>query len=235
MKQNLIRLSRRYAAALRVYLQQGRQADLPPALRLGRRAVLLGAETLELARIHEQALTVLKLPGRKAGTIKRAEIFFTEALTPIMETHRVARQGKIELRRSNTALHRRTGELAATNRRLQRGVARCKVIEGDFIRKGKQHDKDLGESLQLQKHLRQMAHRVLAAQEEERKRISLELEDEIAQTLLGINVRLLYLKRQGGGNAREFQKEIANVQRLVVKSVKRVRRFTHTLDIHQPT
>jgi len=43
----------------------------------------------------------------------------------------------------------------------------------------------LKDSLQLQEELRQLTHQVLAAQEEERKKISHELQDEIAQTLLG--------------------------------------------------
>jgi signal transduction histidine kinase len=127
-----------------------------------------------------------------------------------METHRIARQNKIDLHRSNTALNRRTAELAATNRQLQRGVVRGKVIERDSRKNRKQHDKDLEESLQLQKHLRQLAHQVLAAQEAERKKLSCELQDEIAQTLLGINVRLLSLKQQAQGNTPAFKKEIAS-------------------------
>lgn len=45
-----------YQAALRRYLKPGSAADARPALRLGRRAVALGLETLDLALIHEQAL-----------------------------------------------------------------------------------------------------------------------------------------------------------------------------------
>jgi signal transduction histidine kinase len=210
LKQDFTRLSRRYLAALRAHLKQGARASLQPALLLGRRATAYGLEMLDLAQIHEQAVAVLKLSGRKNGLIKRAEIFFTETLTPIMETHRIARQNKIDLHRSNTALNRRTAELAATNRQLQRGVVRGKVIERDSRKNRKQHDKDLEESLQLQKHLRQLAHQVLAAQEAERKKLSCELQDEIAQTLLGINVRLLSLKQQAQGNTPAFKKEIAS-------------------------
>ncbi|MEJ0090025.1 MAG: histidine kinase [Limisphaerales bacterium] len=44
--------------------------------------------------------------------------------------------------------------------------------------------------------LRQLSRQVLHAQEEERKRISRELHDVIAQTLTGINLRLATLKKE---------------------------------------
>ena len=72
----------------------------------------------------------------------------------------------------------------------------------------------------LQKHLRQLAHRVPLAQEEERKKISHELQDEIAQTLLGINVRLVSLKQEARSNTRGLKNEIASTQRLVLHSAR---------------
>jgi signal transduction histidine kinase len=83
----------------------------------------------------------------------------------------------------------------------------------------------LEESRRLQKHLRHLTHRILAAQEDKRKKISRDLEDEIAQTLLGINVRLLTLKKDAGVHARGFKKDIASTERLVERSVKGIKRF----------
>src|SRR5277367_2435218 len=54
MKQKLNGLSRRYLKVLRKHLKQGPRASLQPAVDLGRRAVVLGLDTLELARMHEQ-------------------------------------------------------------------------------------------------------------------------------------------------------------------------------------
>ena len=104
MKQNLIRLSEQYVTALRKQLKQGPQASLQPALELGRQAVALGLETLDLARIHEQALVTLELSYSKNGFTKLAGIFFTEANTLIEETHRDARQTKVHLSRLMTKL-----------------------------------------------------------------------------------------------------------------------------------
>ena len=177
-----------------------------------------------LARIHEQALVTLELSKIKNGFTKLAGIFFTEANLPIEETHRAARQSNIHLSRLKETLDQRTEELAVSNRQLQRGIVRRKVMEDAFEKTGKHHSKCLEESLQLQKRLRLLTHRVLAAQEDDRKSISRELQDEIAQTLLGINVRLLSLKREARLNTKGLKNEIASTQRLVVKSAKSVRR-----------
>ena len=224
MKQNLIGLSGRYATALRKHLKQGARASMQPALSLGRRAVILGLETLQLARVHEQAVAKLELSKKRDGILKRAEIFFTEANTPIVETHRAARQSKIDLNRLNGTLSRRTLELAATNRQLQRGIVRRKGVEAALKKSGIRNPRLLKESLRLQDGLRQLTHQVLASQEDERKKISRELQDEIAQTLLGINVRLLTLKQEARTNTDGLKNEIASTQRLVVKSAKSVRR-----------
>ena len=223
MKKNPIEFSQRYVTALRKQLKQGPQANLQPALRLGREAVALGLETLGLARIHEQALATLGLSNVKNGFTKLAGLFFTEANIPIEETHQAARQTRAHLGKLMTKLGQRTEELAVCNRRLQKSVARRKVMEGDFAKRGTLHRKSLAESLELQKRLRQLTHQVMEAQENERRKISRELQDEIAQTLLGINVRLLSLKNEARSNTKGFKKEIAGTQRLLVKSARSVR------------
>lgn len=224
MKRKLIGLSRRYVAALRNHMQGRASAGLQPALRLGRQAVVLGLETLELARIHEHALVALDLSDHSKALIKRSEFFFTEAITPIVETHRAARKCKVELNRLNETLNRRTAELAATNRHLQRGILRRKSMETALKKSGEDYTRLLKESLELQEGLRHLTHQVLAAQEEERKKMSRELQDEITQILVGINVRLLSLKQEANGNTNGFQNEIASTQRLVAKSAKTVQR-----------
>jgi len=150
MKQKLISLSQRYVVALQKHLKPGFRANLQPAVRLGRQAVALGLETLELARIHERAIAALELSKSKDGLAKRAEIFFTEAIAPIVETHRAARQSRNELSRLNGTLDRRTAELAATNRQLQRGIIRRKSVEAALKKSGQHYAKLLKESLQLQ-------------------------------------------------------------------------------------
>jgi signal transduction histidine kinase len=224
MKQKFIRLSQRYTTALQKHLRRGPRGSLPPALRLGRQAVALGLETLELARIHERALAVLELSKSKNGLVKRAEIFFTEAITPIVETHRATRRSRIELNRVNETFCRRTAELAAANRRLQRGIVRRKGVEAALRKSGRHYARLLRESLQLQKGLRQLTHQGLAAQESKRRKFSRDLQNDLAQTLLGINVRLLSLEQESRNNTGRLKNEIANTQRLVIKSARSMRR-----------
>lgn len=225
MNRNVSDLSQAYERALRRHLKSGPGGSLGSALSLGRRAVSLGLETLELARIHESALLSMGPLGKRAGLVKRAELFFNEAITPIVETHRAARRNKLDLQKLNETLVQRTRELAATNLQLKRGINRRKNVEEALRKSGLHYTKLLRESLLLQKGLRQLTHRVLAAQEAERKSMSVGLQDEIAQTLLGINVRLLTLRRESNQNSKGLTDDIADTQNLVARSAKSVRRI----------
>jgi signal transduction histidine kinase len=234
MKLTIIRLSQRYVTALRTYLKPGARHGLQSAQELGRRAVALGVETLELARIHEHALTLLKIPESKIRSRPRAESFFTEANGCIEKNHREARQNRVSLSRLEESLEARTQELAVSHRQVQRGNVRRRILENAAVKNGKDNSKYLEESLELQTHLRQLTHRVMAAQEDERTKISHELQDEIAQTLLGINVRLLSLKQSSRISTKGFRNEIASTQQLVLKSAKFVRQFARKLKSPQP-
>src|SRR5437867_1699319 len=78
--------SRRYAATLRRYLVRQQESLLEQAYELGREASASGLGVLDMARIHQQALTSClsgaRSPERKARTLKAAETFFLEALSP---------------------------------------------------------------------------------------------------------------------------------------------------------
>lgn len=99
MKRKLIGMSQRYVAALRRHLKLGPRASLQPASRLGQQAVALGLETPELARIHERALAALEATSGKKGLLQRARIFFTEAVIPVVQTHRAVMQSQSDLAR----------------------------------------------------------------------------------------------------------------------------------------
>ena len=232
MKRELNILSRRYGAALRKYLSQGPQANLNLARSLGRKSVDLGLETLDIAKIHERALATLPQASRD-GTLKRAEIFFAEAVTPIEKTHEAAQKADAHLNKVNRALDRRTLELAASHRSLAVSITRRKVVEEALRKSGGHSQKLLEESRCLQEHLRHLTHKILSAQEQKRKKISRELQDEIAQTLLGINVRLLTLKNEAAATAKGFDRDIAITQRLVTKAGKTMKRYAHQIRNHE--
>jgi signal transduction histidine kinase len=220
MKPKLIQLTKRYGAALRTHLQPGSGASLQPALALGRQAVALRLDPLDLARMHEQA--AVALDGNQAMRT-RAQHFFTEALAPLVATQRAARESRSDLNRLNRRLVRCTADLGACKRRLQQSIVRRQTVEATLEKTGANYARLLQDSIQLQAGFRQLTRQVLAAQEDERKKISGELQNEIAQTLVGINLRLLSLKQQSVRNTRGLQAEIANTKRLVVRSVKSVK------------
>jgi signal transduction histidine kinase len=233
MKRKLTALSRRYVTALRKHLRQGPRASLQPAHDLGCQAAALDLETLDVARIHDGALAALEGSRSKDGFIKQAEIFFDEAITPIEKTHRAALKANVRLSRLSQTLDRRTVDLAASHRSLKQGIVQRKTAEQALKKSGEHSRKLLKESRRLQKHLQRLTHRILSAQEDKRKKISRELHDEIAQTLLGINVRLLTLKKEAAVNAHGLKKEIVSTQRLVDNSVKSIKRFAREFGIHQ--
>jgi signal transduction histidine kinase len=145
------------------------------------------------------------------------------------ETHRSAVEANVHLSRLNKGLNLRTLDLAASNRQLKKEVARRQKAEGT-LRKSEQHSRKLlKHSRQLQDQLRHLSRRILLAQEEERKRISRELHDVIAQMLTGINLRLAALKLEASENAKGMGRNISQAQRIVEKSVDRVHRFAREL------
>jgi signal transduction histidine kinase len=77
--------------------------------------------------------------------------------------------------------------------------------------------------------LRHLSHRILQAQEEERKRISRDLHDQVAQALVGINVHLEALSQEAAISSKGLKSKIARTQRLVEKSVNVVHRFAREL------
>src|SRR6266542_1024144 len=176
MKRKLTRLSRRYQAALRRHLKQGPRASLQQAQGLGRQARAVGLETLDLARIHEQALIKLVLPSCSPGTreamVRRAGIFFAKAISPIEKIHRTTRETNAQLGQLNRSLRQRSSDLAASNRQLKQEVALRKLAEASLRKSERHYAQLLEQSRQMQEQLRFLSRQLLLAQEEERKQIS---------------------------------------------------------------
>ena len=233
MKRKRKALSNQYLAALRKHLARGTRASANSAERLGRQALSAGLGTLDLARIHEQALIAL-LASRSSvepldGKVTRAAVFFVGALVPIERTRRAAVESNDRLNRMNEVLSRRTVELATANRQLQQEILQRRVVE-KALKKSEQHsDQLLEESFHLQEQLRGVSHQILSAHEQERKEISRELHDEIGQSLTGINITLATLSIEASANTRGLNRKIARTQRLVERSMESVHRFARQL------
>jgi signal transduction histidine kinase len=227
------RFSRHYQAGLQAYLKQQSAAHLRRARGMGRQALAAGLNTLDIAKLHEQMLVTKVLPGIPSGKrvtlIRRAGAFFTEAITPIEKIKRSAREAALHLNEIVEMLSQRTVELAASNLELKQEIVQRKAVETALKKSEHHYGELLKQSDHLQNQLRQLSRQILLAQEEERREISRELHDVIAQTLTGINVRLAALAKEAAINTKGLDRNIARTQRLVEKSVDIVHQFAREL------
>ncbi len=223
-------LSQRYELALRHHLAPGVAGDFEPARELGRYAMSLGLETLDLARIHELALVALVPPApTNAALVGLAGLFFAEAITPIEETHRGALEASTHLNQIVKTLSLRTLELANSVEELKQEILQRKAVEESLRASELTASLLLEQSRHMQEELRHLSRQLLFAQEEERRRISRELHDVIGQTLTGINVRLASLKADSATSTKQLHEQIASTRQLVEQSVALVHRFAQDL------
>lgn len=234
MKAESSAFSRSYRDALGRHLAQDHPSSQRTSLSLGRRALKLGLETLDLARIHEEALDSIE-SSRASGDLggnedlRRATGFFSKVITPLEETHQGARDANAHMKIAVEALSRRTKELAALNEELTREIEQRHAAEV-ALRASESASRGLLErSQQMQEELKLLSHRLLSIQENERQRISRELHDVVAQALAGLNMQLATLRKQSKADAKDYHEKIADTQRLVKKAVDSVHRFARDL------
>jgi signal transduction histidine kinase len=123
-------------------------------------------------------------------------------------------------------LHNR---LLRTSEQLGNERLRRKKISAALSVSEQKHKSLQSDSRLMQAQLRNLTRQLLVAQEEERKKISHELHDSIAQILAGINVHLVTLNRETSLRDSGLKKRIASTQRLVQQSLEAVHRFAREL------
>lgn len=232
----LSRFAERYGRGLLAHLAGDPAFGMQTANELGDEAVIIGLETLDLARIHEVALAALMPPDGAAATLEdmtaRAAFFFTEAITSIEKTHPVALEVDVDLKLLIEKLERRTQALENSNRDLRAKVIERQQAEVVLKTSEKVSLEVLDESRHLEMQLQDMARKILSSNEEERKKMSHLLQDEVAQSLLGIQMRLLALKNKSAASHAGVTEEIANIRRLVETSATTISRLTRGIGIH---
>lgn len=221
-----------YEKALRAYLQQARKTDLDAVSDLGGKALAAGWVILDLAKLHETILITDLLPScparGKAALIRRAGIFFAAAIARTGDSGGGS-QKPADTRRIIGRLAERTVELAASNQHLGLEIIRRREVETSLKRSERKHLKSLEKANVLKEQLRGLSRQILTAQEDERKKISRELHDVIAQALMGINVRLATLKKEASINTKGLDRNIALTQRMVTRSANIVHQFAREL------
>ena len=219
MNKQIPKLTRRYVATFQKYLTNGREAVLEEAYELGRVAIASGLGVLDMARIHEEAIKILLRPllvlqGHEQ-VLKAKEIFFLETLSPFEATHRGFREINVKLQERNLELEREIGEHKRTEKAL---------------RESENHFRELfNRARRMEENLRSLSNKILHVQEEERKRISRELHDEISQAMTAVSINIGALKNNGAGNHENFSRKITDTQALLQRTMETVHRFAREL------
>ncbi len=188
-----------------------------------------GLGIFDVISLHHQAISEGVLPGGKAAFPARfasaLDSFLLEALSPFGVAG-ADPKGTYERRLNirvehNQALTQRNAELEEEIADHQRAEAAMQASKDHYIQL--YHDARAMES-----NLRDLSAQVLSAQEEERKRISRELHDEIGQALTAINVTIAMLKRQVISDP-SFQRNVAEAELLLERTMETVHRFAREL------
>ncbi len=165
------------------------------------------------------------------GNVFLADLQATASATPIEGARRWCRLAVFDitaLRRAEE-IQRHVEELAAANQKLEEEITRRQAVEC-ALTEGERHQRLLRKrSEQMQEQMRDLSRRLLDAQEEERRRISRELHDEVLQTLVGISVHLENLGREAQQDISTLKPKIIAAQRLVTDSVKAIHQFAREL------
>ena len=112
---------------------------------------------------------------------------------------------------------------------IGRDIYQRKMTE-EALRQSEEYFRALYHEAQvMQDKLRDLSTRILHVQEEERKRISRELHDEVGQALTAISVTLAALRRNGATRNNGISRKVAIIQRLLAGTMENVHRFAREL------
>ena len=232
---SLSTLPKRYADALRAFAVTGEETAILAAPKLGAEALAGKLSTLEMAKIHGQAVPLLispeLSPQKRSDVIARSTRFFNESQTLTEELQQGFQDSATTLHSVNQTLDQRLADLAKSKQEVQREMRERQSTEAARADSRASAQTLLDDSLRLESQLKDTARQILTANEEERKRISIHLQDEIAQTLIGINLQLLALRNEVTVRNREIAKEITVTQRLVEKSAETIREYSRQLGL----
>jgi len=157
----------------------------------------------------------------KAGRHKEVEV--------VANLYHEDGQSVIQCNIRDITLRKLAEEMSSRNVKLKEEIVRRQKVEEDLRARRKEEIRLLKQSRLQQEQLRNFSHQILHVQEEERKRISRELHDVIAQTLVGINVHLALLNQRKAASPESFLRQISNTQLLVEKAVETVHAFARDL------
>jgi signal transduction histidine kinase len=229
MNAELTKYQRDYQSALRRFCQNPDS----PAGGWGIRSLCQGAVQLgfclqDSLNVHSLALLNL-LDEEKGGParktlVQRASAFYGLLRKAIEEKAAKGSTTPEKLKRMVDTLLIQKKELAATNKKLQQEIQQRKAGEKLQSANEKTTRQLLAKSLRMEDELRRLSRRLLLVQEEERKKISRELHDVIAQSLAAINIRLAGLQIKNASAVEDLHQRIADARVLIQQIVEIIHR-----------
>jgi signal transduction histidine kinase len=191
-----------------------------------------GFGVIDMARIHGDVLAVVmpRFDGNKGPCVgESASAFLRESLSPFEVSNRGFKEASRALRHLNETLEQRNRQLATANQKLNREVTERRRAE-IRLRESEEHCRELLDQARLmQENLRYLSSRVFDVQEEERRRISRELHDEVGQALTAVSVNLAVLKKITGKGRRSLENNIVDSQKLLEQTMDLVHDFSREL------
>jgi signal transduction histidine kinase len=218
-----------YRGALREHLARPSKSTLAKGFALGQAALDGGIEIFDLISLHHQALADGVMPDGSSVVQTRyllgLEAFLLAALAPF----RMASGGSLASKDRRVGMaSEHMNALALRNARLEEEIADLQR-SGSAMRDAKDHYFQLYQSARaMEANLRELSAQVLSAQEDERKRISRELYDEIGQALIAVKVTIAMLKIRAGSDP-DFQRSVAEAERLLAHTMETVHSFAREL------
>ncbi len=119
--------------------------------------------------------------------------------------------------------------MTVSNTKLKQEIIRRKTVEEVLLQTRAEETRLLKQSRKQELRLRELSHQIIQVQEGERKRISRELHDVVAQSLVGINIHVSTLAQETKDKLGSLQEHISNTQQMVEKAVEKVHEFAQEL------
>lgn len=166
---------------------------------------------------------IIEVPGAVAGMT----FWYRGYVGPLRENGRIGgliatamniteeKRVQEELIKAHRELERRSGELAGVVENLHREIERRERVERDLRRS--------------RSRLRGLSTRLLSAQEEERRRISREVHDELGQALTAMKMELAAIRRDQAAGREDPTARIEMVDGLIEEAIHTVRRIARDL------
>jgi signal transduction histidine kinase len=217
-----------YHEALTEFLANPGETTLHQAYELGRAAMNAGLGVVDVIRLHHRALLEGAVKGGLGRHVEALESFLLEALSPFEAAYRGFRDARQRLQQINCVLAQRNEELLDSNAHLEEEIKVRQRAEG-ALRESKDHYFRLFQQAHaMEQDLRELSAKVFSAQEEERKRISRELHDEIGQALAAVNVAIVMLKKQARSDP-VLETRVTEAEQLIAQMMETVHGFARDL------